>query len=80
MTKFFWNSVLAVAIVFGLSSGVMAQSGDNNDNKRPPKNEKKDPPKIPVRPKNDRPKEDKNKPKKPPMESAGIVLFVREDR
>lgn len=78
MTKYFWNFLLAAAIVFGLSSGVMAQSG-NNDNKRPPKNEKKDPPKIPVRPKNDRPKDEKKRPKKPPMESAGVVLFLRED-
>lgn len=65
--------------IFGLSIGVMAQSGNGNDNKRPPKNEKKDPPKIPIRPKNDKPKDEKKRPKPPEMEYGSVAFFIRED-
>ncbi|REJ78112.1 MAG: hypothetical protein DWQ47_17350 [Acidobacteria bacterium] len=70
------NIILTIAVAMFLSVAVMAQSGGDSDKKDRPPKEKKDPPKIPVRPKNTpKPKEDK----KPPEEMAYVIFAIRED-
>lgn len=70
---------LALMIFFGIGFSVTVMGQSNNDQKKPPpKNEKKDPPKIKVPPKNDRPKNDKGKPK-PPEGEYVIEAFVRKE-
>lgn len=61
-----------------LSITAMGQSDDDKQKKPPPKDKNR--PTIPVRPKNDRPKEDKkDKPKKPPGEFAYMMFAAKED-
>lgn len=77
MMKVVIRTLITVTFSIVLSMTVLAQS--DQDQKKPPK-DKKNPPTIPVRPKDDRPKEDKkDKPKKPPGEIGFVFYGVRED-
>lgn len=79
MKKALLKALITAAFSILLSISVMGQS--NDDKQKPPPKEKKNPPTIPVRPKNDRPKDDKkdDKPKKPPGEFAFMMFASKEE-
>lgn len=74
MKKFFSKIGLVAICIIGLAFSAAAQKP--GDQKKPPKSNKKDPPKIVVRPKKDKPKNNKKKPKKPVF---GEFLYLRQD-
>ncbi|MCO6510140.1 MAG: hypothetical protein J5I65_05045 [Aridibacter famidurans] len=78
MKKAVLKALITAAFSVILSITAMGQS--NDDKQKPPPKEKKNPPTIPVRPKNDRPKDDKkDKPKKPPGEFAFTMFAAKEE-
>lgn len=78
MKKALFKALMTAAFSILLSFTVMGQSDDNKQKKPPPKDKNR--PTIPVRPKNDRPKDDKkDKPKKPPGDFAYVMYVAKEE-
>ena len=77
MIKTVSKAIFTFAFVAAMSVVALGQS-NKKQKPPPPKNDKKPPPQIPVKPKNT-PKNDKNRPKRPPtFETATVLFFVKE--